>query len=463
MAQRIPLAPSPNRPEPPERPNRLWNWGAFLDYRKDPLAFYVDMARLGDLSKVQLGRITLHFINHPDFIQQVLQQNHRTFKRSDFDSALLGLLVGHSVLTASGDAWLRQRRLMQPAFHRKRIASFGATMTEATQEMLVQWGRVAGRGEPLDIWQEMMRLTLRIVGRTLFSVELDEEASGIGQAVTVGNQFLDYRMRTFPPAPLWLPTPRNRHFKQAKRTLDRLVLEMIAVRRAHPDAADDLLTMLLEARDEESGEGMSDEQLRDEMITLIIAGHETTANALAWTLLLLAQHPDAAQPLYEEVDRVLGGRAPTTDDLASLPYTRMTIEEGMRLYPPAWAITRQSVEEQEIGGFSIPSGSIIVMLPYAMHRHPAFWEEPERFDPTRFTPERVAARPKFAYFPFGGGPRLCIGNTFAMTEAQLILATIAQRYRMQTVSEEPVGLQPLITLRPQHGIPLTLHERAISP
>jgi cytochrome P450 len=325
--------------------------------------------------------------------------------------------------------------------------------------MLDAWAPRAGTGVPFDVAAEMSRLTLRVVGKTLFSMDLTGDAAEVGRGLVVALGFLGRRAMGFLPPPVWVPTPASVRFLRARRALDRVVYHIIQTRRRTGEDAGDFLGMLLAARDADTGEGMSDQQLRDEVMTFVLAGHETTAVALAWTWYLLARHPDADARLRAEVAAVLGGRAPTVEDLPALRYTRMVLEETMRLYPPVWGLGRQAIAADSIGGYPIRAGAPVSMSPYVTHRHPAVWDDPERFDPERFTPERVAARPRFAYLPFSGGPRLCIGNEFALMEATLVLALVAQRYRLVLAPERRVVPQVTLTLRPRGGLPMTL-ERA---
>lgn len=302
---------------------------------------------------------------------------------------------------------------------------------------------------------EMMQLTLRIVGQALFSLDLASETSAIGAAVTtVLAHAADYVFHPFPP--LSVPTPRNRRMQRAIHELDQLVYRMIAQRRAREAEREDVLALLLSAREEETGQGMTDRQVRDEVMTLLMAGHETTATTLTWTWYLLSSHPQVERRLQAELDAVLGGRLPTVEDLAELKFTRMILEEALRLYPAAPVLSRKAIAADEVQGYPIAANSMIIISPYAMHRHPAFWDEPERFDPERFTPERAATRPAFTYFPFGGGPRVCLGNHFAMMEAQLILATVAQRYQVRLLPGHPVEPQMVVTLRPRYGLPMII-------
>ena len=347
---------------------------------------------------------------------------------------------------------------MQPAFHRKQLATFGRLMTTATESMLERWQNAGASKQSLDVAEEMMRLTLRIVGQALFSIDLSDETDTVGQAFTaLMTPLMDYIYHPVPP--LGFPTPRNRRIQHYIRTLDEVVQVIITEHRRSGADKDDLLSMLLAARDEETGEGMNDRQVRDEVMTLLLAGHETTSNALSWAWYLLSQHPDAESCLHTELEQVLGGRTPTVEDLPRLTYTRMVLEETLRLYPPAVGFNRKAMADDEVGGYFVPAGTLIWLSPYMTHRHPDFWENPEVFDPERFSPERSAGRLHFAHFPFGGGPRLCIGNNFAMMEAQLVMATIAQCYSLRMVPGHQVEPEALLTLRPRHGLPMTLHER----
>jgi cytochrome P450 len=413
--------------------------------------------RYGNVVAVRFLIWPTYMIFHPRDVKHVLQENHRNYSKDTYLMHFLSPLLGQGLFTNDGQSWLHQRRLMQPAFHRKQLAIFGTLMTDATGAMLERWQDTATREQPLDVSTEMMRLTLRVVGQALFSIDLSDETDIVGQAFTaLMTPFTDYIYHPVPP--LGFPTPRNRRIQQAIHTLDGVVQEIITERRQDDDKGD-LLSMLLLARDEETGEGMNDRQVRDEVMTLLLAGHETTSNALSWTWYLLSQHPDAESRLHAELEQVLGGRIPTVEDLPRLAYTRMVLEEALRLYPPAVGFNRKALADDEVGGYVVPANTLIWLSPYATHRHPEFWEHPEVFDPERFSPERSAGRPHFAHFPFGGGPRLCIGSNFAMMEAQLILATIAQRYRLRLLPGHQVEPQVLLTMRPRNGLPMTLLER----
>jgi cytochrome P450 len=412
----------------------------------------------GDVVRIPSVLGSFYLVNHPDGVKRILQENHRNYDKNTFDYNILKSLLGTGLLTNDGPSWLQQRRLMQPNFHRQRVMAFGTLMTDASLVLLERWKNHMQEGQTLDIVQEMMHLTLYIIGQALFSLDLSAEGATVGRAFATASRLLIEH--TYSPwIPLSVPTPRNRRYHQARQEMSNVVYSIIRTRRQSSEDKEDLLSMLLHVRDEETGEGMDDRQLHDEILTLMLAGHETTSNALSWTFYLLAQHPDVEQRLHQELHDILGGRAPTVNDLPNLPYTQWVIAEAMRLYPPAWATTRHALADDEIEGYRIPADSVIVISQYLTHRHPDFWEKPDVFDPERFSPERSASRPHYAYFPFGGGPRLCIGNTFAMTEAQLILATIAQHYTLRLVPGIHVELEPLITLRPLHGLAMMLHSR----
>lgn len=427
------------------------------EMRRDPLRAFAGLPRrFGDIVRMR-GLWTSFQLNHPTDIEHVLQTNSANYHKGR-NYREMRWSIGNGLLASEGDFWRRQRRLAQPAFHRQRLAAFARVMTDATRQMLDAWqARAAGR-EPFDVVPEMMRLSLRIAGLTLFSIDLTGETEQIARALDLARAHTIRRMWQVVRLPITFPTPANRRVLRALGESEKFIYEMIRARRQGEIETDDLLSLLMRARDEETGEVMSDKQLRDEAATILMAGHETTAIALSWTWYLLARHPHVEQKLHAELANVLDGRAPVFDDLPRLGYTRMIIEEAMRLYPPAWAVSRTAMGDDEIGGYHIPANSEILLLPYVTHRHPQFWEEPEQFDPERFTPERATQRPKFAYFPFGGGPRQCIGNNFALTEAQLVLAVVAQQYRLTLVPGHPIEPEPSITLRPRYGIMVTLEQ-----
>jgi len=450
-------------PHPPG-PLGKWPQGVLKQFQDQPLEAMMAMFRqYGDAIRF---RAALNFYGylffHPDHYQHILQDNNRNYTKMPHPSlSLLRPVVGNGLLTSDGDFWRRQRRLAAPAFHRKRIAAFASTMTAATDTMLENWHTLAKDGRPLDVNEAMMHLTLEIVGKTLFSIDLTREADTVGEAFSVVNEEIA-RLTSIPFADIGLKIPflpTTRRINKNTAVLTQIVHGIIQERRQSNLETEDLLGMLMAARDEDSGEGMSDQQLHDEVMTIMLAGHETTAVALAWTFYLLSEHPAVRAELEAEVDGVLNGRLPTMDDMPNLPYTTMVLEESMRLYPPAYAIARWGHEEDEVGGYYLPKNAVITTSPYVTHRHPEFWDDPEQFDPQRFTPERKAERPRYAYLPFGGGPRICIGNSFAMTEATLLLASIVQRYRLSLVPGTRVALEPLITLRPKGHLMMTLTPR----
>ncbi len=363
------------------------------------------------------------------------------------------------MLTSEGDFWLRQRRLVQPVFNRSRIVGYAAAMVEATQRHLASWQP----GERRDIHVEMMRITLDIAAKTLFGAEVGDEAQAIASAMEVAQQNFIGRFNSLLPLPMWIPTPANLRMQRAVRKLDEVMYGIIRQRRADMQTpgnrstvsqsmGGDLLSLLLRARDEDDGSAMTDRQLRDEAMTLFLAGHETTALVLSWTWFLLAEHPDAEQNLMAELDAVLAGRPPTADDWPRLKFTEMIALESMRLYPPAYVIGREAIVDCGIGGYAVPRGTTVLMPQWVVQRDPRFFEEPEKFRPERWGQERIKSLPKFAYFPFGGGPRVCIGQQFAMMELVLILATIAQKFRFRMQPGAMVKPVASFTLRPATGI-----------
>jgi cytochrome P450 len=440
------------------------------EFRRDPLGLYLRALRQhGDVVRLRFGPRYSYTIFHPEYVKHILVDNNKNYIRNQFSNNLLKEILGLTLLTADGDDWLQRRRLLQPAFHRQRIAGFGGLITGSAAEMLARWAQHPA-DQPIDLAQEMMRVTLQVVGQALFSEDLLQESRGLAHSIEVGSSYFIYRLgRLFAP-PLWLPTKVNRAYLAARSAVLHVVPDMIAARRrliAQQGTADeagrqaDMIDLLLDARDEETGAALSDEGLAQEIRMFIAAGHETTSNTLTWTLYLLSQHPAVEAKLQAEVDSVLDGRIPSMADLPALVYTKMVIEEAMRLYPAAWVLSRQSVEEDQLGEYRMPAKQGLAVPIYAVHRHPDFWEEPEQFDPERFAPARSATQARFAFMPFGGGPRQCIGAGFALTEAQLILAMIAQRYQPRLQPGYQVLPEPLITLRVKGGLPMRLVRRTL--
>jgi cytochrome P450 len=430
--------------------------GSLLAFRRDMIGFLERTARVhGDVAYFTLGPQPVYLLSHPDDIKDVLITYNKSFVKGRGLQRAKRLL-GEGLLTSEGEFHTRQRRLAQPAFHRQRIASYAATMVDCASVVRDRWDD----GASLDMSDEMMRLTLAVVGKTLFGADVESEADEIGHALSEVMRL--FEIATLPFAELLekLPLPATRRFNRARARLDRTVLRLIAERRASGEDTGDLLSMLLLAQDVEGdGRGMTDEQLRDECMTLLLAGHETTANALTWTWYLLSQHPEVEAKLHAELDEALEGRVPTFEDLRRLPYTERVLTESMRLYPPAWVIGRRAVADVPVGGYMVPANAIVLTSQYVVQRDPRWFAEPLRFDPDRWTPEAKSSLPRFAYFPFGGGARQCIGEQFAWTEGILLLASLAQSWRARLVPGHPVALQPLITLRPKHGMRMTVARR----
>jgi len=421
--------------------------------RRDPLAFFTKLARdYGDVSQLRLLNFRTLFINHPDDIEDVLVNKARKFEKGRVMKANMRLF-GEGLLTSERDFWLRQRRLAQPAFHRARVAAYGTTMVEYAERAMRGWKS----GEVRDIHEDMMEITLQIVGKTLFNAELTRDAKEVGETMEVLLKLAaDFGKSIL--IPLWVPTPRNLRARMGIRRIEKIIYRIIAQKRAEASDTGDLLSMLLAVQDED-GSRMTDKQLRDETITLFLAGHETTANALSWTIWLLAQNPAAEKKFFEELAGVLNGRAPNVEDMPKLTYTANILTESMRLYPPAWGMARLVKEEVEVAGYKLAPGAGVACAQWVVHRDARWFEEPKRFLPERWEGDLTKRLPRFAYFPFGGGPRQCIGNSFALMEATLILATIAQKFRFKLVEGHPVKPLASITLRPQHGIRATLEAR----
>ena len=431
----------------------LRRWSSIAGGSQDPLKFFTDISReYGDFVGLRILNFRILFLNHPDHIEDVLVNHPKKFIKGRVLKANKRVF-GSGLLTSEGDFWLRQRRLAQPAFHRARIAGYASTMVEYTERLLHGWQD----GEERDLHKEMMRVTLQIVGKTLFDADVERDAQDIGKSLEMLLEIgADFRRTLF--IPHWLPTPTNLRLERAIRQIEKVLYRIIAEKRASGRDAGDLLSMLLAAQDED-GSRMTDKQLRDEAITLFLAGHETTANNLSWTWWLLAQNPAVEAKLHGELRTVLGGRAPSLEDLPKLVYTNHIITESMRLYPPAWGNARTAIEDHEIAGYSVPRGSGVSFAQWTVHRDARWYDAPEEFRPERWEDDLMKRLPRFAYFPFGGGPRQCIGNTFALMEAALILATIAQQYRFRLVEGHPVVPLASITLRPRHGIRAVLEAR----
>jgi cytochrome P450 len=422
--------------------------------QQNPLDYFTAMARkYGDVSGMRIGNFRSFFINHPDLIEDVLVKNTRLYHKGRILQANK-FLFGEGLLTSEGDFWLRQRRLSQPAFHRARIHAFATTMAGYADEAIALWRN----GETRDIHEEMMQLALRIVGKTLFDADVTHDAKEVGETLDILLRIAANFGRTI-LVPLWVPTPRNIRAKLGIKRLEKVIYRIIAQRRDSGSDTGDLLSILLQAQDED-GAHMTDRQLRDETITLFLAGHETTANTLSWTWWLLAQHPEIEKKFHAELDGVLGGRLPTLDDLPKLNYLNLVLTESLRLYPTAWGMARLAIEEHEIAGYPVHPGNGVAFAQWVVHRDPRWFDAPTEFRPERWENGLAKQLPRFAYFPFGGGPRQCIGNTFALMEANIVLATIGRKYRFALRPGHQVTPLASITLRPRDGIQVRLEARS---
>ena len=442
-------------PTPAPMPPGQLIWGHGPAFNRDPLGYVSFLANCGDLVPLRFTPFRALFVNDPQLIEDVLITRNRDFIKS-LALRRVAPVVGNGLLLSEGDFWRRQRRLIQPAFHRGRIAEYAELMVEYTQRLLRTWHP----GEVRDIQPEMMRLTLEIAAKTLFSTDVAGEASDIGAAFTTALECVQARI-SGPQflLPDGIPTPTMLRLRRAVRRLDALVYRIIAERRASGEQRGDLLSLLLDARDAHDGTGMTDRQLRDEVLTLLFGGHETTAVTLTWAWYLLAKHPQVETRLQAELATVLGGRSPAAADVSRLAFTNAVVAEVLRLYPPIWALSREATRDTTVADYVVRKGTIVMLAPWTMHRHPRYYAEPEVFAPERWLDGLAERLPRFAYIPFGGGPRQCIGNGFALLEMTLVLATIAQRYRMVLAPDQSVRPVPTGTLRPEHGLRVQLHAR----
>lgn len=428
--------------------------------RKGMIQFYLDAWRTyGDTVRIQTGPLVQHVIARPDDIKHVLLDNKDNYEKGLLALKKLNMVLGSGLFTSEGELWRRQRSIMGPTFTPRAIGQFADAMITSTGRMLRGWEARAADGKPANVNIEMMRLAMSIIARTMFSFDIGRESIEAARAFSYVLENMSKRSASMVDIPLSIPTPANRRFNKSIEILDDFIYGIIDRRMRDPGDKMDLLSILINARDPQTGEGMSRRQLRDEVITIFFAGHETTAQALTWCWYLLAQHPEVETKLHEEVDRVLGGRALTLEDAHGLEYTTMVVQEAMRLYPPVWLYVRQSLGEDELGGYKIPTDSMIILSPYLTHRHPDYWEDPEKFDPERFTPERSAGRHRYAYFPFGGGPRICLGNNFAMLEATIAVAMTAQRFKLRLLPGPEVHPKMVGTMRPDRYIMMSLQPR----
>lgn len=440
-------------------PQGQFLFGSIRDFQRDPLGFIQRLANeYGPVARFHLANVAFNLISHPDGIQQVLQGNNHNYIKGEFFDPVRQV-AGDGLFASEGAHWLRQRRLMQPAFHRQRIAGFAQIMVRQTEGMLERWEKLVGSGKPIDISYEFTELTMRIIAEAMFSSQLAEDVHRISESLTYLLADIDFRFQVPIYPKIGFPTLRNLRAQKELDTVNEVLYRFIRERRQNDGQHDDLLQMLMEARDEETGEAMSDQDLRDELITMFVAGHETTAILLTWLFHTLSSEPEWEDRLVDEVTSALHGRQPGFEDLSNFPTLRMAIDETLRLYPPVWITNRNAVQDDVICGYRIQAGEVAGIAPYVTHRLPEYWPDPERFDPLRFSPEIAATRSRFAYLPFGGGPRQCIGNYFALVEAQLIFATLVPRFRLVAASEYPVKLAPTATLRPKDGLWMKIEKR----
>ncbi len=431
--------------------------GHVNQWRRDPIKVLTDAARYGDVVHLRLPGET-YLLNHPKHVKHVLQDNHQNYRKGwVFDR--IKPYWGESLLTTEGDKWRRQRLRIQPSFRREHTAEFAPIITRRTAEMLDRWERARQDGRELVLYNEMTRLALVIIADVLFGVELWADASEMTGAVQTALRILKERVAALAPLPLWIPTRDNRRFNRAMRTLNSGVSSMVNRNRSAGEQPRNFLAMLMNARDSETGERMTDRQLHEETIGMLQQGHDTIGEALAWTWYLLSLHPEIERKLHREVCETLHDRVPVVADVERLKYTTLVVQETLRVFPPVWLIPRDAIADDEIGGFRIPAGSTILLSPYLTHRHPDFWENPEAFDPERFLPERSVGRPRYAYYPFGGGPRLCMGVEMAMMEIVLIVAMVAQRYRLHLVSGHREEPECIIDMVPRYGVRATLQKQ----
>jgi cytochrome P450 len=436
-------------------------FGCLREFRRDQLNFVRDLRRIhGDYVRIPtVPGYDIYLLADPAAVEHVLVKNYKNYRKPEFLIEPVRLLLGNGLFSSEGDFWLRQRRLAQPAFLRGAIVRLAAPMTAAVESLTRTW-ETAPDGRTLDIVSEMMRLVLEIAGATLFGADVAAGGEAIGAAERDIFAMVRHKMDNPLSAPLWVPTRRNRAYHVAKGVLDDVVFRVIESRRRSGPADNDLLDMLLAARDAESGAGMSDGQLRDEVLTLLFAGHDTTASALSWAWYLLARHPEVQEALHDEAAAHLAGRAPEAEDLPNLPLATAVFQEALRLYPPAPGLARKAVAPDEIQGRPVPAKAIVMPSQWVIHRHPDYWDEPDRFRPERFLPGHERERPKLAYFPFGAGPRGCIGNTFALTEGALVLAGLSQRFAFRPADDREVELDTTFVLRPKGAVNMVVRKRS---
>ncbi|MCA1029680.1 cytochrome P450 [Bacillus timonensis] len=437
-------------------PKGKWVSGHLDDFRNDPLGFSMGLMKdYTDIAKIRFGHMPIYVFFHPDLIKEVLVTKQGCFKKSKaFDE--MKPFVGEGLLTSEGDFHLRQRRMIQPSFTKQHIRTYGDDMATIANQYVSNWKD----GEERKITADMMNVTLAIISKTMFSMDLEETYESIGDKMEFVEQVAVKRMRSLINLPYFIKTKENKEFYEGIEVLDEIVYGFIEQRRKDPEGKSDLLAVLMAARDEEDKTGMTDKQLRDEAMTIFLAGHETTANALSWALYCLATHPEKEAKLLAEIDEVVGKRKVNADDFEKLSYTQNVIWETLRMYPPAWMFGREAKEDVQIGEYVVKKGESVFISPYLMHHSEKYFSKPEEFQPERFENQFVKSLPPYAFFPFGGGPRVCIGNHFAVLEAAMVLVTLYQKFTFRlTENHPPVEGEPLITLKPRNGLNMVVSKR----
>lgn len=442
-----------------------WPVGSITYFARNPLTFfqtftpkYEGLFEVTSLFfKVSTDFKRMMIVSDPDMAKHILQENNRNYRKS-FGYEVLRLLLGNGLVTSEGDFWRTQRRLMQPAFHRDRLAAFSKIMTDECTVLINKWKALPDK-TVVNLSHDLMEMTLAIICKAMFSTDVAEAVEVVNREFNVANEKLVHRMMQPFRIPLWVPTPGNMRESYAYSELKKIVNTVIAKRRKSTERYDDLMAMLMEMKDEDTGEMMSDEQIRDEVVTIFLAGHETTSVALTWLFHCLDENPEAEAKLLHEEKAVLNGRTPLLEDLRQLEYTRMVIEEAMRMYPPVWAVGRHTLEDDVLGGYLLPKGTNCLISIHSIHHNPKYWPEPEKFIPERFTKQNSKDRHRFIYFPFGGGPRLCIGNNFALMEMQLAVPMIVQHFKLHKPKGFKFELDPLITMRPKPEMRMLVNRR----
>ena len=444
--------PASHRPIP--GPRGLPFLGVMPEMVSDMLGLFTKTAREhGGIAQFKLLNKSYLLVTNPDYVKYILQDNHKNYIRGR--SVETGrALLGNGLPLIDGDFWLRERRMLQPAFHRERLGKLVNTVTTVIDAAMQDWSAKAKQSQILDLDDEMMRLTLTVIIKSMFSAPIDDRIPSLSHAFQVASRFMLWRSQQMIQLPLSVPLPPHVEYNRALHVLNEIIYPLVADGRKHPK--DDLLGMMLSMRDAETGEGLSDQQARDEVVTIFFAGHETTAAAMSWAFYLLSQHPEVEERVRLELQSVLNGGALTFTDLPRLTYMQQVINEVLRLYPAAYLFAREAIIDDVLDGYPVPANTLIFISPFVGHRDPKYWPDPERFDPERFAPEQVASRPRHVYYPFGEGPHVCIGNNFALMEMQLILAMALQRFRLRLIPNHQIAFNPEATLRPKHGMKMTL-------